>query len=87
MLAQALFREEALPCTEKERCIDREGKRTKGYPTLPPHSTNRSWSYFDPGKLCNHCRPYWHAEMAANDLRMVARNAELIAEEKKAKGG
>ena len=76
VLALSLFQCDVLRCTEREPlgrgCLFREGKRLRGYPQLPSGSLMRSWSMFDPAKLCNHCRPYWYAEMAADEMRRCA---------------
>lgn len=78
-LSLALFQEPTMLCTEAKkegdkwiRCSDREEKRLRGTPTLPPHAERRPFGYYDPQKLCNHCRPYWYAEMAAQELDRCA---------------
>jgi hypothetical protein len=84
-LAQRLFNNDTTgPCTQRERCFEREEKRLKGYPTLPDNSTMRSYSYIDPHKLCDSCCAYWHAEMAAQRLEhMVVMEQHIAADEKR----
>jgi hypothetical protein len=85
-LAQRLFSNETTgqchSLSYEVNCLSRETARLKGYPSLPDNSTLRSYSYFDPHKLCSSCLAYWYVEMAAQELaRMVTLERHIAAEE------
>lgn len=93
VLALMLFQAKDMPCTEwkpktetepgESRCLEREGKRLVGWPKLPADAVYRAWENFDPKKLCNNCRPYYFAQMAANEMRWSSqREADRIEDEK-----
>jgi hypothetical protein len=64
-----------------ERCIDREGKRLAGPPSLPRGASGRGFSHYDPERLCHACRPYWFATMAVNTLEMLHKLERIRARE------
>lgn len=56
------------PCQEQKHdspsCIRREGDRKDG-------QSIRSFSDYDPTRMCLACRAYWYAEMAAQSLERL----------------
>jgi hypothetical protein len=75
--------------TPPKSCFQREQVRLKGYPILPDKSTMRSYSMFNPERLCSSCLAYWHIEMGAQALQHLSVvEQECAAErEQKAKEG
>ncbi len=84
VISQMLFKMKSLPCTEKVRCLEKEGKRLTGWPKLSEDAGFRAWTNFDPHNLCSNCCAYYHAEMAASELRYLAMcEADQIEDEKR----
>jgi hypothetical protein len=81
-LADRLFRSEVTGSCAEQRCLSREEKRLAGHPTLADGATRRGFAHYDPWRLCQSCRPYWHAELAAHALEtLVVREQQIACEE------
>lgn len=63
-------------CREKGGCFEREERRTEG---LRDGVVQRSYSLYDPERLCRSCRAYWFTEMAALSLEHMTRGERQIA--------
>jgi len=73
------------PMNPLKSCFEREEVRLKGTPTLPDGATRRSYSMFDPERLCSSCLAYWHIEMGAQALHRLSLIEQQCAAERGAK--
>lgn len=70
--ANALFRTDESPCTEHNdtdgSCLVKEENRPLARKERANGDIIRTFRGYDPGRMCNSCAAYWHAEMAAQIL-------------------